>query len=119
MRIQVGASPQTVVTTVGKAFHLAEHLELPGFSMRFDRDEEIFGEGESADFVYVVISGAVRGFRILSDGRRQITGFHLPGAVFGMETGDEHRHSAEAIVDSAIALAGPPHRHRPSGRNQR
>jgi len=104
MRIQVGASSPAVVTTVGKAFHLAEHLELPGFSMRFDRDEEIFGEGESADFVYVVISGAARGFRILSDGRRQITGFHLPGEVFGMETSDEHRNSAEAIVNSTIAL---------------
>jgi CRP/FNR family nitrogen fixation transcriptional regulator len=104
MRVQAGATETALVTTAGKAFRFAEALELPGFSMRFDRDEEIFGEGESADFVYMVVSGGARGFRILNDGRRQITGFHLPGDVFGMETRDEHRSSAEAMVDSEIAL---------------
>jgi len=104
MRVQTGATQQAVVTTAGRAFRFAEALELPGFSMRFDRDEEIFGEGESADFVYMVVSGAARGFRILNDGRRQITGFHLPGDVFGMETCGEHRSSAEAIAPSEVAL---------------
>jgi CRP/FNR family transcriptional regulator, nitrogen fixation regulation protein len=104
MRIQAGATPNAAVSTAGKLFRFAEALELPGFSMRFDRNEEIFGEGESADFVYMVVCGAVRGFRILKDGRRQITGFHLPGDVFGMETHGEHRSSAEAMIDSEIAL---------------
>jgi CRP/FNR family transcriptional regulator, nitrogen fixation regulation protein len=104
MRVQTGATQNAAVTTAGKLFSFAEALELPGFSMRFDRDEEIFGESESADFVYKVVSGAARSFRILSDGRRQITGFHLPGDVFGMETGGEHRSSAEAIVESEVAL---------------
>jgi CRP/FNR family nitrogen fixation transcriptional regulator len=103
IRIELAATRNAVVTTAGRV-RLAEAIELPGFSMRFDRDEEIFGEGESADFVYKVISGAARGFRILSDGRRQITGFHLPGDVFGMETSEEHRSSAEAIADAEIAL---------------
>jgi CRP/FNR family nitrogen fixation transcriptional regulator len=104
MRIQPGATPNAAVSTVGKLFRFAEGLELPGFSIRFDRDEEIFGEGEDADFVYMVVSGAARGFRILSDGRRQIIGFHLPGDIFGMESRGEHRSSAEAIIDSEIAL---------------
>jgi CRP/FNR family transcriptional regulator, nitrogen fixation regulation protein len=104
MRVQAGATETALVTAAGKAFRFAEALELPGFSMRFDRDEEIFGEGESADFVYMVVSGGARSFRILSDGRRQITGFHLPGDVFGMETRGEHRSSAEAMVLSEIAL---------------
>jgi CRP/FNR family transcriptional regulator, nitrogen fixation regulation protein len=104
MRIQAGATPNAAVSAAGKLFRFAESMELPGFSMRFDRDEEIFGEGESADFVYMVVSGAVRGFCILNDGRRQITGFHLPGDVFGLETRGEHRSSAEAVVDSEIAL---------------
>jgi CRP/FNR family nitrogen fixation transcriptional regulator len=104
MRIQPGATPKALVTAAGKVFSFADALALPGFSMHFDRDEEIFGESETADFVYQVVSGAARSFRILSDGRRQITGFHMPGDIFGFETGDEHRGSAEAIVSAEIAL---------------
>ena len=76
------------------AFDLFQGL---GARMSFDRDEEIFGEGEPADFVYRVISGAVRTYRVLNDGRRQIGDFHLAGDLFGLEAGREHMLSAEAI----------------------
>src|SRR5215468_3877955 len=71
-------------------------IELMGAPISFGRNEEIYGEGESADFLYKVISGAVRTYKILVDGRRQIGGFYLPGDVFGLETGHEHVFSAEA-----------------------
>lgn len=83
---------------------LAPGISLTGSFMRFDRNEEIFAEEESADFVYKVISGAVRDVRILSDGRRQIGAFHLAGEVFGLESGEIHLYSAEAVVDSEIAV---------------
>ncbi|MGH7023106.1 MAG: helix-turn-helix domain-containing protein [Caulobacteraceae bacterium] len=79
-------------------------LSLPGLTMRFDANERIFGEEDAADFVYKVISGAVRTTRVLSDGRRQIGAFHMPGDVFGLEAGEAHRFSAEAIAPSEIAL---------------
>lgn len=79
-------------------------LQFPAAVLPFDRNEEVFGESEPAAFVYKVVSGAVRSFRILSDGRRQIDRFHLPGDLFGVEDGEEHRLSAEAIADSRIAL---------------
>jgi CRP/FNR family nitrogen fixation transcriptional regulator len=66
------------------------------------KDEEIFAEGDRAGFFYRVVSGAVRTFKLLSDGRRQIDAFHLPGDVFGLETGEEHRFSAEALGDATI-----------------
>lgn len=77
---------------------------LSGFTMRFERNEEIFGEQEEADFAYKVIAGAVRTFRVLSDGRRQVVGFHLVGEMFGLERGPAHRFSAEAVSDCTIAL---------------
>ena len=86
------------------AIAFAGGLNLPGFVMAFARNEEIFGEEEEADFVYKVISGAVRTVRILSDGRRQVAGFHLPGDVFGLELGPLHRFCAEALVDCQVAL---------------
>ncbi len=72
--------------------------------MTVDPNEEIFGEEEETDFVYKVVSGAVRTTRLLSDGRRQIGGFYMTGDVFGLEAGPAHRFSAEAIATSEIAL---------------
>ena len=46
--------------------------------------------------------GAVRTFKVFNDGRRQITGFSLSGEFFGLETGNEHTLSAEAITNSKI-----------------
>ena len=72
------------------------------FSYR--KDEEIYGEDEPAEYVYQVITGAVRSYKLLSDGRRQIGAFHLPGDVFGLEFGNHapaghgshHRHHRAA-----------------------
>jgi len=72
--------------------------------MPFGRNAEVYGEDEPADYVYKVLSGAVRTYKVLSDGRRQILGFYLPGDVFGSDPGDEHTCSAETIVDSRILL---------------
>lgn len=79
-------------------------LQLQGVRMRFKRNEEVFGAGEEVEHVYRVVSGAVRTMRFSSDGRRQILAFHLPGDVFGLELGDAHEYSAEAVVDSEIVL---------------
>jgi CRP/FNR family nitrogen fixation transcriptional regulator len=70
----------------------------------YKKDEEIYGEDEPAEYVYQVISGAVRSYKLLSDGRRQIGAFHLPGDVFGLESGATHRLAAEAIIDTTVRL---------------
>ena len=70
----------------------------------YGRDQEIYGEDEAAEYVYQVTSGAVRTYRLLSDGRRQIGAFHLPGDMFGLETSTTHRLTAEAIVDTTVRL---------------
>ena len=82
----------------------ADALSLMGAPMTFTRNEEIFGEGEPADYLYKVVSGTVRCYRVLDDGRRQIAAFHLPGDMFGMELGDEHRCSAEAIGSVTVQV---------------
>jgi CRP/FNR family nitrogen fixation transcriptional regulator len=46
----------------------------------------------------------VRTYKILSDGRRQIGGFYLPGDIFGFEFRDEHTFSAEAIADTKVVV---------------
>jgi CRP-like cAMP-binding protein len=75
-----------------------------GAPMRFTRNIEIYGEGESAEYLYQVISGAVRTYRMLDDGRRQIGAFYLPGDIFGVEAGEVHLSSAEAISDAQVLV---------------
>ncbi|HZP09621.1 helix-turn-helix domain-containing protein [Methyloceanibacter sp.] len=66
--------------------------------MSFPRNGEIFAEGETAGYVYKVVSGVVRVSKLLPDGRRQISAFHLPGDMFGFEIDEVHHDSAEAVV---------------------
>jgi CRP/FNR family nitrogen fixation transcriptional regulator len=80
-------------------------LNLIGVARSLSRDQEIFAEGDSADSVYKVVSGAVRGIRLLADGRRQITDFYLPGDVFGIELGPTHGAAAEALCDAVVISA--------------
>jgi CRP-like cAMP-binding protein len=90
--------------TPAAAVKLSLSPELTGATMSFGRNAEIYGEGESAEFVYQVVSGAVRTYKVLADGRRQIASFYLPGDLFGLEVGDNHAFSAEAIAASKIAV---------------
>jgi CRP/FNR family transcriptional regulator, nitrogen fixation regulation protein len=65
----------------------------------------MFGcENEAANYLYKVVSGTVRTYKMLDDGRRQIGAFYLPGDIFGLEMGKEHAFSAEAISDSKVLV---------------
>src|SRR5262245_22827601 len=94
------APSQAERSVTQKWMQIGDHLELPATSMAFDRNEEIYGEGEPAEFVYKVVRGAVRTARYLEDGRRQVGAFYMPGDLFGYEGGETHRFSAEAITDA-------------------
>lgn len=95
-----GATPSTAIGSNA----LAQQMQLMGAAMSYPRNAEIFGENEPADYLYKVISGAVRTYKILSDGRRQIGAFYLPGDVFGLEFADEHSLAAEAITDAKVLV---------------
>jgi CRP/FNR family transcriptional regulator, nitrogen fixation regulation protein len=83
---------------------LAQAMQMMGAVMSFPRNGEIFGENEPADYVYRVISGSVRTYKILNDGRRQVGGFYLAGDIFGLEFAEEHTFSAEAVSDAKVVV---------------
>src|SRR5512135_2185708 len=87
-----------------KADSLSESMLLMGATMAYPGNSEIFGEGEPAEYLYKVISGSVRTYKILRDGRRQVGGFYLPGDIFGLEFADEHTLSAEAIAETKVMV---------------
>ncbi len=82
----------------------ASRTPIPATEFNYKKGVEMYGEKEPADYVYQVLAGAVRTYKLLSDGRRQIGAFHLIGDVFGLENCDVHRFTAEAIVDTTLRL---------------
>ncbi|MBX3531968.1 MAG: helix-turn-helix domain-containing protein [Rhizobiaceae bacterium] len=74
--------------------------ELPTM---YSAGAEIYAQGDRADRLYRVAFGAVRVYRLLADGRRQICAFYLPGEVFGFEVDGRHHFFAEAACASGIA----------------
>jgi CRP/FNR family nitrogen fixation transcriptional regulator len=83
---------------------LGSSIEMMGAPMPFTRNAEIYGENEPADYLYKIVSGAVRTYKVLNDGRRQIGSFYLPGDIFGLEVGDAHSFSAEAVMDCKVLV---------------
>lgn len=67
-----------------------------------DRNTTIFHEGDDAEYSYKVISGAVRLSKMMSDGRRQVAEFALPGDFIGLNWLDEHAMTAEALTDVTL-----------------
>ena len=89
--LQMPAAPRA--STFGHirpvAFHAAE--------------SEIYAQGETAGTIYRIEYGAVRIFRLLADGRRQVVAFHIAGETFGFEAGHTHSFFAEAIVQTGLS----------------
>ena len=80
------------------------HANFGATETSYVRDQEIHGQGESAYQIYEVVRGAVRSYKSLSDGRRQICAFYLPKEIFGWENGPTYRFTTEAIVDTTVRV---------------
>jgi CRP/FNR family transcriptional regulator, nitrogen fixation regulation protein len=83
---------------------LAPDVVAHGTIVPVAADAAIFDQEGEVAYVYKVVSGAVRVTRLLSDGRRHIVAFYFAGELFGLEAGDTHQFSAEAVVASRIAF---------------
>ena len=59
--------------------------------------QPIIDEGEPADYLFNVTGGAVKLYKLLPDGRRQITGFLFEGDFLGIAMNDRYNYSAEAV----------------------
>lgn len=64
--------------------------------------EILFGEGDDADSVYEVVSGMMRLYKLMPDGRRQITGFVTSGKLVGNPADLMRPYTAEAVTDVVV-----------------
>jgi CRP-like cAMP-binding protein len=66
----------------------------------------ILREGTSSAHLYTVLSGWAFRYKMLSDGRRQILNFALPGDFIGLQASvfDEMNHSVEALTEVLLCV---------------
>lgn len=87
---------------VAGAASAASTAHLPGRPQRLQRGGLAYAEGAAARDLYKVVSGCIRTYRFLSDGRRMVASFALPGEVFGLDGRGAHRFSAEAVTEAVV-----------------
>ena len=69
--------------------------------IRFRRDHVIACEGETADFIFLVVSGVVRSCKTFQNGERAVVAFYLPGDLFGWDN-ETRPLSIEAASDAIV-----------------
>jgi len=62
------------------------------------RGQRLYHAGEKFAYAYAIRSGSVKTCISTDDGRLQITGFHIPGELLGLNAIDENRHNCEAVA---------------------
>jgi CRP/FNR family transcriptional regulator, anaerobic regulatory protein len=71
------------------------HAQLPGAFT-------IFREGDAAEYIYSVAGGAVKLYKLMTDGRRQIVGFLFSGDMFGLAMDGGYAYTAETVSPSQV-----------------
>ncbi|MCC6469666.1 MAG: helix-turn-helix domain-containing protein [Alphaproteobacteria bacterium] len=71
-------------------------------TVNIEPHQPIFSEADAADHVFTVTGGAVKIYKLLPDGRRQITGFLFPGDFLGLTHNALYAYSAEAMTATRL-----------------
>jgi CRP/FNR family transcriptional regulator len=80
---------------------LADFRSL-GWTLKLAPGQSLFHQGDPATRVFTLTSGTLKLYRLLADGRRQVTGFMHPGDFLGISIDDEHAFSAEALEQTQL-----------------
>jgi CRP/FNR family transcriptional regulator len=64
--------------------------------------QPLFHEGDEATRVFTLTRGCLKLYKLLADGRRQVTGFMFPGDFLGISIDDEHAFTAESLTESEL-----------------
>src|SRR5689334_13416781 len=73
-----------------------------GWTLKLAPGQALFHEGDPATRVFTLTRGTLKLYKLLADGRRQVTGFLHPGDFLGISVDDEHAFSAEALEEAQL-----------------
>ncbi|MBI1206798.1 MAG: cyclic nucleotide-binding domain-containing protein [Azospirillum sp.] len=71
-------------------------------TQRFESGHALFSEGDPADSLFNVTVGTLKLYKLLPDGRRQITGFLGTGDFLGMALNETYSYSAETVTPATL-----------------
>lgn len=90
---------EIAVCNVLQQGELAEFKGLGGHQ-QLHEGQPLFHEGDPVKQVFNVTEGALKIYKLLPDGRRQVMGFMFPGDFLGLSISDEHAFTAEALENT-------------------
>ncbi len=90
------------IATSSSADVMTTDLERMATNHSYLQGKLIVEQGDTAEHVFKVTSGALRAVRLLPDGRRYITRFLLPGDFFGLADRTEYGDSVEVVKDATV-----------------
>ena len=64
----------------------------------FERDDRIYRTGDTFKSIFVVQRGSIKTEAVTYDGRAVVTGFYLPGDLFGIEGIGDSKRSCDAVA---------------------
>jgi len=79
-----------------------EQLKNLGWTLKLAPGQALFHEGDPVTRVFTLTRGTLKLYKLLADGRRQVTGFMHPGDFLGISVDDEHAFSAEALEPAQL-----------------
>lgn len=82
------------------------HVAAIGSLQRKAAGDILFSEGEQRNSVYEIVSGMLRLYKLLPDGRRQITGFLTAGHLLGLAPEGICVYTAEAVTEVTVCRYG-------------
>jgi len=77
-------------------------LETIAAFLDINPGETIINEADPAEFIFNVTGGAMKLYKLMPDGRRQITGFLFSGSFLGVSDHSEYAYTAEALTSTTL-----------------
>jgi CRP/FNR family transcriptional regulator len=71
-------------------------------SQAVEAGKTFLNEGDAAAHFFTIGAGAVKVYKLMPDGRRQVTGFLFAGDLLGLAVNDVYTYSAEALTDVTL-----------------
>ena len=85
-----------------QAERVVAELDRTGTAVLCRRGQTLVKEGDPAEYIFRVVSGALRAVRLLADGRRHVASFLVSGDFVGLVDGETYGSSVEALGDSKL-----------------
>lgn len=72
------------------------------------KNDYLYRIGDKLNSLYAIKSGSVKSLELAQDGYVQITGFHLPGELLGVDAISDERHPCDAVALEQVQVCEIP-----------